>query len=105
VAAKAGLDHKLPADMAAGHTDRGAQGRQHSHSLEHFTWQQIMLPVSDRFVDHLVYRSAGMQRPVLAGDCVRAAYDLTGYLGISHALWAEACAVLGHSRRPPFAWC
>jgi replication initiation protein RepC len=37
-----------------------------------------------------------MQRPVLAGDCVKAAYDLTAYLGISHSLWAEACAVLGH---------
>jgi hypothetical protein len=36
-----------------------------------------------------------MQRPVLAGDCARAAYDLTRYLGISHAFWAEACAVLG----------
>ena len=32
---------------------------------------------------------------MLAGGCVKAAYDLTGYLGISHALWAEACAVLG----------
>ena len=43
----------------------------------------------------LVCRTAGMQRPVLAGDCVRAAYDLTGYLGISHSLWSEACAGLG----------
>ena len=25
----------------------------------------------------------------------KAAYHLTGYLGISHTLWAEACAVLG----------
>jgi replication initiation protein RepC len=36
-----------------------------------------------------------MQRPVLAGDCVRAAHDLTASLGVSHALWTEACAVLG----------
>jgi integrase len=27
----------------------------------------------------------------LADDCVKAAYDMTGSLGISHALWAEAC--------------
>jgi replication initiation protein RepC len=32
---------------------------------------------------------------VLAGDCVKATYDLAGYLGISHALWAEVCAALG----------
>ena len=54
-----------------------------------------MLAASDRFMDRLVCQTAGMQRPVLAGDCVRAAYNLTGYLGISHSLWAEACAVLG----------
>lgn len=54
-----------------------------------------MLAASERFLDRLVCRTAGLQRPVLAGDCVKAAYDLTGALGISHALWAEACAVLG----------
>jgi replication initiation protein RepC len=79
-------------------TDRAAgagQGRQESHGLEHLTWKQIMLAASDRFMDRLVCQTAGMHRPVLAGDCVRAAYGLTGYLGISHALWAEACAMLG----------
>ncbi len=54
-----------------------------------------MLAASDRFMDRLVCRTAGMHGPVLAGDCVKAAYGLTAYLGISHSLWAEACAVLG----------
>jgi hypothetical protein len=81
--------------MTPGRSAGAGQGRQESHGLEHLTWKQIMLAASDRFMDRLVCQTAGMQRPVLAGDCVRAAYGLTGHLGISHALWAEACAVLG----------
>lgn len=54
-----------------------------------------MQAASDRFMDRLVCQTAGMQRRVLAGDCVRAAYDLCSALGISHEVWAEACGSLG----------
>jgi hypothetical protein len=74
---------------------RAGKGSAHSCGLEHLTWKQIMMAASDRFMDRLVCHTAGMQRPFVAGDCVRAAYDLTRSLGISHTIWAEACAVLG----------
>ena len=67
----------------------------HACGLEHLTWKQIMMAASDRFMDRLVCHTAGMQRPFVAGDCIRAAYDLTRSLGISHNMWAEACVVLG----------
>jgi replication initiation protein RepC len=95
VAAKAKLDQDPSADTAPGRATGAGQGRPQSNGLEHLTWKQIMLAASDRFMDRLVCRTAAMQRPVLASDCVKAAYDLTAYLGISHSLWAEACAVLG----------
>jgi replication initiation protein RepC len=95
VATQAGPDPTPSANTAPGRASGAGQGRPQSNGLEHLTWQQIMLAASDRFMDCLVCRTAAMQRPVLAGDCVKAAYDLTAYLGISHALWAEACAVLG----------
>ena len=63
--------------------------------LEHLNWKQIIQAASDRFMDSLVRQTAGMQRPVLAGDCVRAAYDLSRTLGIRHDVWVEACTALG----------
>jgi Replication protein C C-terminal region len=84
----------VPAALPPTPEDRG-QGAKPSCGLEHLTWKQIMLAASDRFRDRLVIGMAGLQRPLLAGDCVRAAYDLTGFLGISHEVWAEACAALG----------
>jgi len=63
--------------------------------LEHLNWKQIIQAASDRFLDSLVRQTAGMQRQVLAGDCVRAAYDLSRTLGISHDVWVEACTALG----------
>jgi replication initiation protein RepC len=75
--------------------DRPGQGTAQSCGLEYLTWAQITSAASDRFLDRLLCRTAGMQRSVLAGDCVRAAYDLAGTLGLSHGVWAEACAILG----------
>lgn len=63
--------------------------------LEHLNWKQIIHAASDRFLDSLVRQTAGMQRQVLAGDCVRAAHDLSRMLGISHDVWVEACTELG----------
>ena len=76
-------------------SSESGQGGPRSCGLEHLTWKQIMLAALDRFRDRLVIGMAGLQRPLVAGDCVRAAYDLTGCLGISHEVWAEACAALG----------
>ena len=66
-----------------------------SCGLEHLNWKQIMQAASDRFMDHLVRQTAGMQRPILASDCVRAAYDLSRQLGIAHDAWIEACTAIG----------
>ena len=46
-------------------------------------------------MDSLVRQTAGMQRQVLAGDCVRAAHDLSRTLGLGHDVWVEACSALG----------
>jgi replication initiation protein RepC len=91
---EARADQEWSADTATDRAAGAGQGNPETYGLEHLTWKLIMLAASDQFVDRLACRTAGMQRPVLAGNCVRAAHNLTVSLGVSHALWAEACAVL-----------
>ena len=63
-----------------------------------------MLAASDRFMDRLVCQTAGMQRPVLAGDCVRAAYDLTERSASAMLSGPRPAQCLANRLRP-CAWC